>query len=389
MQNIDCVFGRFMCKIGHAMKPTHSAMKRHHPAKGQSSANQHFNALDADQATVRAMFLVPFVQELERSNVDADAYLRKFGFSGALLANLYEHVPLRQYIALTEDLSQRLERPYLGLELGQQFRLADFGPFYALFTLAHDLGAALERYARFQWAWQTHTSLEVVPGPTTTVYRYCIQDPSIWPRTQDAEYAVVSLCAMIRQLLDPHWRPVEVEFEHDVSLRRNRLSRYFGARASGGGVSNAIIVTNRDLRQPLRWRMSPHDATTLPVLERHLLNLLHEESAPSRSCAESTAIQVARRLGRAPVTIDAIAKDLNLSVRTLRRKLAAENTSFRSILQGQRLSRLEGIMASGARPLAALAFRLNYSDPSVLSRAFKTWTGETLTRRRRKSVRSA
>ena len=367
-----------MCKIGHMAK--RKASRRDARAAGRDG-----HGFDAGQATVRAMFLVPFVHEIERSDLDADAYLREFGFSLSLVANLYEHIPLRQYVALTEDLSRRLDRPYLGLELGQQFRLADFGPFYALFTLAHDLGAALERYARFQWAWQTHTSLEVVPGATTTVYRYCIQDPSIRPRTQDAEYALASLCAMIRQLQDSRWMPVEIEFEHDVSLRRNRLSRYFGARVSGGGVSNAMVVSNRDLRQPLRWRMGPHDATTLPVLEQHLLNLLHEKSAPNRSCAERTAVQVARRLGRAPVTIEAIAKDLNLSVRTLRRRLAAENTSFRLILQGQRLAKLDGIISSGPRPLAALAFQLNYSDSSVLSRAFKGWTGETLTQNRRRS----
>ena len=360
-------------------------MKRRDSKSRPAPAEHGRTGFDADPATVRAMFLAPFVQEIERSKLDVDAYLREFGFSASLTASLYEHVPLRQYIALTEDLAQKLERPYLGLELGQQFRLADFGPFYALFALAHDLGAALERFARFQWAWQTHTSLEIVPGSTTTIYRYGIQDPSIWPRTQDAEFAIASMCAMVRQLLDPRWSPVEVEFEHDVSVRRTRLSRYFGARVSGGGVSNAIVIANHDLRQPLPWRMGPLDATTLPVLERHLLTLLHEENAPNRSCAESAAIQVARRLGRAPVTVEAIAKDLNLSVRTLRRRLAAEDTSFRSILQGQRLAKLEGIMTSGPRPLAALAFRLNYSDPSVLSRAFKNWTGKTLTQRRRKS----
>lgn len=364
-------------------------MRRHRSIKSAVPADRRRTGFDADPATVRALFLAPFVQELERADLDVDTYLREFGFSISLTASLYEHVPLRQYIALTEDLARRLDRPYLGLELGQQFRLADFGPFYALFTLAHDLGAALERFARFQWAWQTHTSLEIVPGSTTTLYRYYIQDPSIWPRTQDAEYAIASLCGMIRQLQDPRWMPVEVEFEHDISGRRSRLSRYFGAHVSGGGLSNSIVVTNHDLRQPLRWRMGPHDATTLPVLERHLLNLLHEESKPNRSCAESAAIQVARRLGRAPVTIEAIAKGLNLSVRTLRRRLAAENTSFRSILRGQRLAKLDGIMASGPRPLAALAFRLNYSDPSVLSRAFKSWTGKTLTQRRRKRGRSA
>ena len=363
-------------------------MKPRPPAKNPAAAGRR-TGFDADQATIRAMFLVPFVQELDQSNLDVDAYLSGFGFSASLIAHLYEHVPLRQYIALTEDLARKLDRPYLGLELGQQFRLADFGPFYALFTLAHDLGAALERYARFQWVWQSHTSLEIVPGATTTVYRYCIQDPSIWPRTQDAEYAVVSLSAMIRQLLDPQWRPVEVEFEHDVSVRRHRLSRYFGARVSGGGVTNAITVTNRDLRQPLRWRMSPHDATTLPVVERHLLNLLHEENAPSGSCAERTAIQVARRLGRAPVTIDVIAKDLNLSARTLRRRLAAERTSFRCILQGQRLAKLDAIISSASRPLAALAFQLNSSDSSVLSRAFKGWTGNTLTQSKRRKLRSS
>src|SRR5437762_9972918 len=86
-----------------------------------------------ESSTIRAFFLAPLVRALDRSAVPIDSFLRRFGLSAAQLASLYERVPLHQFVALAEAAAKRLNRPFLGLELGGQFAMADLGPFYALF----------------------------------------------------------------------------------------------------------------------------------------------------------------------------------------------------------------------------------------------------------------
>jgi len=327
-------------------------------------------------STIRALFLAPLVRELDSSGVPIDSFLRRYGLSAAQLTNLYERVPLHQFVALAEGAAKRLERPFLGLELGGQFALSDLGPFYGLFILARDLQSALVRLSRFQAAWQTNSTLEFVRGSATSACRYCIQDPSIWPRRQDAEFAMASFTTFVRELTNRHWRPLAVELEHDVNDRAQTLSAFFKAPVHGNCAANQLVIANADLEKPLRWRFDAGEHDIAPILERHLMELLRpaEEKMPE-SVARRVDALIARRLGRADVSIESIAAEMNMSVRSLRRHLTEEGTSFRQILQAHRRTAIEAILSSNGARLADLAGRMSYSDSAVLSRAFKSWTG--------------
>jgi hypothetical protein len=214
------------------------------------------------------------VRELDNSGVPIDSFLRRYGLSAAQLTSLYERVPLHQFVALAEGAAKRLERPFLGLELGGQFTLSDLGPFYSLFTLAPDLQSALSRLSRFQSAWQTNSLLEFVRGNSTSACRYGIQDPSIWPRRQDAEFAMASFATFVRELTNKHWRPLAVELEHDISGREDTLREFFKAPVHGNCPANQLIIANADLQKPLRWRIQTGEQEIAPILERHLMELL-------------------------------------------------------------------------------------------------------------------
>lgn len=336
----------------------------------------HDPSLPAESSTIRALFLAPLVHALESSGVPVDSFLRIYGLSAAQLTSLYERVPLHQFVALAEAAAERLDRPFLGLELGGRFAMADLGPFYALFILQRDLRAALLRLSRFQAAWQTNTLLSILPGSSSSACRYRIQDPSIWPRRQDAEFALASFTMFVRHLTDKRWRPLEVEFEHDVTGRVAALRGFFNAPVRGNCAANQLIIANADLETPLRWRLEAGEEDVAPILERHLMELLRpgEKRVPD-SAAKRVDALVDRRLGRAKVTIEAIASDLNISVRSLRRHLAEEGTSFRQILQARRRVAIEAILSTNGARLSGLASRMSYSDSAVLSRAFKSWTG--------------
>lgn len=326
-------------------------------------------------STIRAFFLAPLMRELQRHDSDVDGFLRRYGLSAAQLTRLYERVPLRHYIGIAEELASSLNRPFLGLELGAEMSLTDVGPYYALFVLARDVHAALSTLARFQSAWQTNTSLDIVRGKDTFTCRYVIQDPAIWPRRQDAEFVLASLTAHIRELRNTRWHPLAVEFEHDITGREAALSRYFRAPVSGNRRTNALLISKSDMEQPVRTRWNLDDADAVSLLERHLRELLAPPMETPHSCAERVSALVGTRVGRAELTIEVIAQEMNMSVRNLRRRLAQEGSSFRQILQAHRKTVMESVLNADDARLSDLASRLNYSDGAVLSRAFKSWTG--------------
>jgi AraC-like DNA-binding protein len=328
-----------------------------------------------DRSTIRAFFFWPLIKELNDSGLNTTGLLRDHGILDLDMVNPYAAVPLANFVGFAEKAAQMLKRPFLGLEIGEKFQLADLGPFYALFTLAADLRSAIATMARYQWVWQTHTSLELIRRRDTTVCTYSIADAAIWPRRQDAEFSLSSICSIIRRLTHDRWAPVHVQFEHSTANRSQRLKRFFRSPVAGNGSSNAISIRNEDLDRPLRAGTGPHDAALLPILERHLIDLVTPEENDVQSVSQLTALHIEKTLGREPPSIESTASQLGMSARTLRRRLGHAGTSFRRLLEHQRRLKMESVLRHGPVPLSTLAGWLGYSDAAVLSRAFKSWTG--------------
>ena len=130
------------------------------------------------------------------------------------------------------------------------------------------------------------------------------------------------------------------------------------------------------------------DATELsrPVPQRDARSL-----ALARSVCEST---VSARRARSGLTQDVrvlvtqrladgapmgdVARELGLSERALRRRLAADGVGYRQLLDEVRSAlAVEMVSHRASLPLEVVAERLGYSGPTALIHAFRRWTGET------------
>lgn len=325
-------------------------------------------------ATVRTFFLVPWIAELEAAGVDVTWVLGHHHLSGMRLAALYEEVLLLNSIALTEHAADLLDRPFLGLEIADKWRMTDFGAAYLVIAFARSLRAALSSLARCQRSWQTDTILDLVTTPDSVGMRYAIQSPAIWPRRQDAEFVMGTFAQLAWGRAGPAWRPLRVEFEHDLTGRQERLARWFGAPVIGNQPTNVIHFALEDIDRPLRPAIA-EDQDVLPMVEKHLLELMAATPRPQPTWTAQTDYLIGKRLGRTPVNIEIVAAELHVSARSLRRHLADEGTTFRELLRDRRQATARAVLESEGTRIKELAWRLNYSDSATLSRAFKTWTG--------------
>ena len=82
------------------------------------------------------------------------------------------------------------------------------------------------------------------------------------------------------------------------------------------------------------------------------------------------------RSGNARLSIDQVAGALQLSVRTLRRRLSEEGTSFRELCERVRVQMAQNLLAERGMTVAAAAERLGFSDARTFRRAFKRWLGQ-------------
>jgi AraC-like DNA-binding protein len=74
--------------------------------------------------------------------------------------------------------------------------------------------------------------------------------------------------------------------------------------------------------------------------------------------------------------IEHVARQLHMTSRTLRRKLVAEGTAYRRIVDDVHLTIVQDILRKEKLSAAHLAHRLGYAEPSSFIRAFRRWTSD-------------
>ncbi|AFV85943.1 MULTISPECIES: AraC family transcriptional regulator [Alteromonadales] len=74
-----------------------------------------------------------------------------------------------------------------------------------------------------------------------------------------------------------------------------------------------------------------------------------------------------------------IADSVNVSERTLRRKLTEEGTSFQEIKDKLRKNMAIYYLSQPDIPISTITNKLGFSEPAAFTRAFKQWTGQTPT----------
>lgn len=133
-------------------------------------------------------------------------------------------------------------------------------------------------------------------------------------------------------------------------------------------ATNRMVIPHGSLDQ----RLPQADENTARLIERQCREVLD-----SRVARVGVAGQVRSRLRHErdmwPSMADAAA-DLHLDVRTLRRRLAAEGTSFRQLLDEVRHGRALELLALDV-PVAEIARELGYSETSTFTRTFTRWEG--------------
>ncbi|WP_295893820.1 helix-turn-helix domain-containing protein [uncultured Vibrio sp.] len=74
-------------------------------------------------------------------------------------------------------------------------------------------------------------------------------------------------------------------------------------------------------------------------------------------------------------SINPVADSLNLSVRTLTRRLSDEGTTFRKLVDNVRLELAMMMLKNQGLSISETSYRLGFADASSFARTFKRWTG--------------
>jgi len=87
--------------------------------------------------------------------------------------------------------------------------------------------------------------------------------------------------------------------------------------------------------------------------------------------------KLAKQLRGGNPSVETVAMALNMTSRTLQRKLKDANTSHKILLEDMRKKLAKHYLENKNLGVSEVAYLLGYSEPSVFHRAFKRWFDRT------------
>lgn len=183
------------------------------------------------------------------------------------------------------------------------------------------------------------------------------------------ELALSTLWFALRLLSAGQLRCESLHLRYPLPTYQHVYKDIFQCPVEGDHTENALKITSYSLSLPLLLGN--------PVaLQRALTQCAHE--LERKRGQESIASHLQRRLLRSPgnfPSFQQLCEELAMSERTLRRRLADENTSFQALLNETRRQLAERYLLETQHSVYEIAWLLGYQDPSNFGNAFKRWHG--------------
>lgn len=294
--------------------------------------------------------------------------LRRAGLPADLLARGPVRLPPEDFFALWQAIEDEADDPNLPVRIAEVISVEMFEPALFAALVSPNLNVAASRVATYKKLIGPMTlEVDVEADATTLTYR--------WPAGVTPPPALVLTellfwVALIRIGTRHRVEPLQV-VAPDPPADQDAYRRYLGATVDQR-PSQSITFSAGDAARPFLMANDAMWDTFEPSLRKRLSEIEDHDSHADRVRAALLEL-----LPAGETTMDAVARELAVSARTLHRRLQAEGTSFQAVLNTTRESLARHYLTNATLSAGEIAFLLGYEEPSSFYRAFHHWTGQT------------
>jgi AraC-like DNA-binding protein len=318
-----------------------------------------------------AVVIYHLFQEVLRHGVTADELFALTGLRPHDVADFDRRLDADTLFAVWETLMRRLRDPGLPVRAARAAQASPRSAVSLLVEASATVREAFDQVTRYGSAWSTIYTLRVQPwrdgGIVVAVDG--LGTDRLGERCE-AEYTVAEVVLMLRAYAAAA-PATPVRFAHPAPARITEHRRLFGPTVCFGASRTELVVTAATLALPLR--------TARPGLAAILAARLDEVTLAGRAPAFSLRVrqEVLEHLGQRRVSAASVARGLAVSERTLHRRLAAEGTTLRGLLDQTRHVRAVEMLDGDRYPVKEVATALGFASARSLHRAYRRWTGTT------------
>jgi AraC-like DNA-binding protein len=295
---------------------------------------------------------------------DAKSLLLEEGIDREMILKPGARISHARSDSLCSKVDDLIDDPCWGLRGAKCWHPSHFNALGHAWLASSTLREAINRatrYAHILGEDREHRVEDTAKGLTVTLSR-SMKLPAIM------DLAMSIWLSACRLNYGPDLNPVEVNFIHSQLACVEEYNSYFKAPVNFNADYDSFTLPADavDRRLPIG---NPHLAT---LSDQYIISYLEE--LEKNNIVERIKYAIIDMLPSGSVSDEKVARRLNMSTRTLQRKLQNEGTTFGTLLDEIRQEIAEHYIHDSNVSLTEIAFILGYSEYSSFWRAYKRWT---------------
>lgn len=324
------------------------------------------------ESTVSVEVIRRLVEAVERSGIPRGHFVAVAGIDPAHLEAPEARVARAETYRLTELAYDLVGDPAFGLHWAERIEVSTFGPIAGLASYCASLRQVFESLARSSRLVSDSAPFKVVEDRDKVLV--CCMLPlgeSAPIRRFVAEMKVGGFMRMLRAF-SPHVRPERVSFEYPAPSYRSEYARIFEHAERFDEPVTGVVIDAEALDRPLPLRDEELYGALQDVVEQRLARMTKQ--TPYAARVRDLLVHKGWPRG---ADMPSIACWLGISVRSLRRYLAAEGTTYSQVL-GEALGIIaRQLLRDRSRTLQEIGYLMGFANANAFYRAFKRWTSTT------------
>lgn len=330
------------------------------------------------RGSISVVLVRPLVAALQPSQQALSRFFSATDLTPEIVADADARISPAQFCVAWAEATRLSGDPTLSLRIAEATPQGAFGVVEYVCRSAPTLRDALVQWVRYLGILDDAVDVALVELPKErgkSALRVTRESEAPAPASHELCFALVVRHA--RTLVGAAFAVSEVRFVHratDAQAERHRA--FYGARAVFGAKQTELVLDDATLDRPLSTA-DPHLlAILLPTAEQQR----RDRPAPA-AFADQVRVALRSALANDDAQLDAVARKLAMTGRSLQRRLRDEGISFQAMRDEVRRELADRYLSQGLS-FAEISFMLGFSEPSAFFRAFKRWTGQTPFERR-------
>jgi AraC-like DNA-binding protein len=285
-----------------------------------------------------------------------------------------EHIDFEHYLGVWRRAIAAIPDPAFPLRAASLFELEDREVFGFLAMSCETLGQAYDRTATYRALYCSGARWELQVGPDATrmVWYPWPGNPRTIEYRAAMDYAVADMANAIRRLGRTGPTPIEVRLAHQAPAQTSGFVAHYGVEPKFSSPLYELVYAPGLVDLPV----TSFNSRLRDYFDQECTRIVSQLVGGTRFFEQVRKYLIGAMDG-GDTSIEAIARRLGMSPRSLQRRLTEEGTRYNDLLSDIRAEFAKRYLARGTISASEVAYLLGFTEPPAFFRAFKSWTGLT------------